>query len=559
MIKTNKKQCKMKKVYLLILIFCLPVICMKAQYLWAKAEGLYAYDYGYGMGTDNSGNLYVAGKFEQNANFSGTIFNCQGNHDIYLVKYASDGTLLWSRTAGGPNGDYAHNMYCDRSNYTYVAGEIEGYGDQIIFSNSSTTLNTVGDNDIFVAKYDFNGTLLWAKGDGWLRSEKALGVCADATGNVYICGYFTDTTSMGGVMHPGMGGEDIFLSKYDSNGNLLWTRYAGGSGRDEGKSIRCDASGNIYMCGLTQNGSVFGGITFTCSGQYYEAFLAKYAPDGSVQWVQRGGGDYDDVAWALTIDNNGKIFVGGEFNAYATFGQVGLTTDGRANVFVASYDASGNVLWAKSAGGTLDDRARGIGTDGNNIYITGQFGSNAAFGSYNVSAADSSDIFIAAMSNDGNFMWATAVGGAPDAPESLGYESGNAVCAENSGIVYATGALLNGGSFGGINVTGYARTDVFVTKLSSAALLVPELKLNEIVNVYPNPSTGNILINAGNYEFKKMNVSVYDDLGRVVTSQMHSGVSSASVDLSGMASGIYFLELKTDNNSTLRKKIVLKN
>jgi hypothetical protein len=450
-------------------------------------------------------------------------------------------------------------MYCDKVNYTYIAGEIEGFGNQIIFSNSSTTLTTVGDNDEFVAKYDLNGNLLWAKSDGWVKDEKALGVCADASGNVYICGYFVDTTSFGGTMHPGMGGEDIFLAKYDSNGNLLWTQYAGGAGRDEAKSIRCDAAGNIYMCGLTQNGCVFGGITFTCSGQYYEAFLAKYAPDGTVQWVQRGGGDYDDVAWALTIDNSGKIFVDGEFNAYATFGSFGLTTDGRANVFVACYDASGNVLWAKSAGGTLDDRARGIGTDGNNIYLTGQFGSTAAFGSYNVSAVDSSDIFIAAISNDGNFMWVTSVGGTPDAPESLGYESGNAVCAENSGIVYATGALLNGGVFGSTSVSGYARTDVFVTKLSTTALMVPELNLNELLSVYPNPSSGNVLIDAGNYEFKKMNISVYNNMGQLVKSQAHSDVSSASVDLSAMTSGIYFLELKTDNNNTYRQKIVLKN
>jgi hypothetical protein len=549
----------MKKVYLLILIFCLPVICMKAQYLWAKAEGLYAYDYGYGLGTDNSGNLYVAGKFEQNANFSGTILNCQGNHDIYLVKYAPDGTLLWSRTGGGPNGDYAHNMYCDKSNYTYVAGEIEGFGDQIIFSNSPATLTTVGDNDVFVAKYDFSGNLLWAKSEGWLRSEKALGVCSDATGNVYICGYFTDTTNFGGTMQAGNGGEDIFIAKYDANGGLLWTKYAGSSGRDEARSIRCDATGNIYVCGLTQNGAVFSGITFTCSGQYYEAFLAKYAPDGSIQWVKRGGGDWDDVGWALTLDNSGKIYMAGEFNAYATFGPYGLTTNGMADIFISCWDASGNVLWAKSAGGPLYDIARGIGTDGNNLFITGQFGSTVAFGSSNVTAVDSSDIYIAAMSNDGSFTWATSVGGTQDAPESLGYESGIAVCAENSGIVYATGALLNGGSFGGINVSGYGRTDVFVTKISSAALLVPELNLDEIVCVYPNPSSGNLLVNAGNYEFKKMKLSLYDNLGQVVTSQEHKNISLASVDLSAMASGIYFLEIQADNNSTYRKKIVLRN
>src|SRR3954469_16364227 len=105
----------MKKKYIVLIVSLWTIYAGAQNFQWAKREGLNAYDYGYGIGTDNTGNVYIAGKFEQNANFSGTILNCQGNHDIYVAQYSSAGNLNWIRTGGGLNGDYAHAMSCDGS------------------------------------------------------------------------------------------------------------------------------------------------------------------------------------------------------------------------------------------------------------------------------------------------------------------------------------------------------------------------------------------------------------------------------------------------------------
>ncbi|MCW3076749.1 MAG: hypothetical protein JWO32_1358, partial [Bacteroidetes bacterium] len=166
----------MKKVYLFT-ILSLFVASSQAQiFQWAKGEGLWAYDYGYGVANDNAGNLFVAGKYELNgAMFSGTSLTCAGNHDIYVAKYTPSGALSWIRTGGGTLGDYAHANYSDGTN-VIIAGEIEGVNNPIAFQGSSITLNCVGDNDVFVAKYDGAGTLLWAKSEGWFKGEKALGV-----------------------------------------------------------------------------------------------------------------------------------------------------------------------------------------------------------------------------------------------------------------------------------------------------------------------------------------------------------------------------------------------
>jgi hypothetical protein len=456
----------MKKSLMVILIGMGFININGQTFNWAKREGLWAYDYGKGIANDASGNVYVAGKYEMNAIFSGVTLPCQGNHDIYLAKYNSAGALTWIRTAGGYSGDYAHCLAVDNS-YVYVAGEIEGSGNIVRFIGSSITLTPKGSNDAFVAKYDLNGSLLWAKRGGDVYDDKPQGIAYDKSGNIYICGYFRTKTVFGNTVLYGSGGNDIFIAKLDPNGNYLWAKKAGSAGRDEATSIVCDAAGNVYICGMHGNGCSFGSQTVNTPDGYSNSYVAKYSTSGALLWVKSAGGVYDDVAWSLTTDKFGKIIVTGQFNSSMNFGSTNLYTSGNADVFIGAYDGAGNAVWANKAGGNQVDLARGIGTDGSNIFITGQFGGTANFGATTKTAADNADVFISCLNNNGQFLWTSTAGGSPDAAETLGFESGIAVCAEPSGNVYATGAILNGGVFGNTPLYGYARTDVFITKLKN--------------------------------------------------------------------------------------------
>jgi hypothetical protein len=548
----------MKKLYLFA-VLNLIVVSTRAQYFqWAKAEGLWAYDYGYGVGLDNSGNLYVSGKYELNgANFSGTTVTCQNNHDAFLAKYDPAGNLSWIQTAGGTLGDYSHAMCVDNINSAvYTTGEIEGYSNPIFFSNSSVSLTCIGDNNIFLAKYDFSGNLIWATSAGYYYSDKGLGVTTDNSGNVYICGFFTDTTKFNGTVIPGYGGKDIYVAKYDANGNFQWMRKAGGPGRDEAKAVKCDAAGNVYICGMYSNSATFESQTFTCTPNYFEAFLAKYDPNGNLQWVRKGGGDFDDVAWGMTIDNQNRIYITGEFIGYGVFGSFAVTSAGAADVFVGCYDGNGTEQWLTRGGGTLVDRARGMGTDGTNLFITGQYGATAIFGGNSVTAADSSDIFITAMDNSGTFLWTSAVGGIADSLETLGYESGNSICAETSGNVYAAGSLLNGGSFGPWNVTGYKRTDAFITKLNATPAGLKEEIKNTGVAIYPNPATG--IFRFETSSLLPVEVVIYNSLGQVIE-HAHYKTTRAEINLTSYPDGIYFVEAKTAEQVFEKKKIVVQH
>ncbi|MCE9540915.1 MAG: SBBP repeat-containing protein [Bacteroidetes bacterium] len=174
---------------ILVVIFLIIEKNTNAQsFQWAKRAGSYAFDLGYGIGTDSLGNVYIAGKYEQNANFGGTIVSCAGNHDIYIAKYSPLGIFQWVRTAGGVIGDYAHSLAVDRAGNSYLAGEFERTA-----KFGTVSLTSRGGNDIFVAKYNTNGDLQWTKSiGGGGGSDRGLGI-SESNGDVYVTGNFQGT------------------------------------------------------------------------------------------------------------------------------------------------------------------------------------------------------------------------------------------------------------------------------------------------------------------------------------------------------------------------------
>jgi hypothetical protein len=571
---------KMKKFYIMMLLSVAFLSINAQSFSWARKGGLWQYDYGFGIAQDPSGNVYVAGKYEREANFSGTILPNDGNHDIYLAKYNSAGDLLWIRTAGGYSGDYALAVVCD-NNYVYISGEIQGSNANIVFHGSPITLTCKGSNDIFIAKYTFGGSLIWARRAGGSLYEKAYAMTLDKMGNIYIAGIFFDNCTFGGTttIH-GYGNKDFYIAKYDVDGNFKWVRNGGSAGRDEAHGIACDSYGNVYMCGYYRDGCHLGGQTLSSPNGKSNMFLVKYSPSGSMIWVKTGGGTWDDVGWSMVIDSNNKLFVAGEFNGYASFNGTHISTSGAADIFVANYDTNGNLMWIKKAGGDLPDRAKGIYCAGNRLFITGAYGATAQFGPYYKTAADSSDIFIASLDKTGVFKWVLTGGGQADAYEDLGYESGIAVVADMSGNVYGTGSMLNGATFGSTTLKPWTRTDMFLAKIiapppgrepdemiagddllrqeegtdrtmENASELPEQAKLN----VYPNPSDGKFSLDlngsSGTYE-----LWIFNNLGQLVKTDRLTAPTLINIDLSGYKQGIYYMQLKAAD-ADIRRRIII--
>ncbi len=451
------------------LLFICFILCAATafgqSFEWAKRAGLYSFDLGYGVATDGAGNVYIAGKYEKNAYFGGTYVTCEGNHDIYIAKYGPDGSFKWVRTAGGISGDYAHAIACDAAGNCYITGEIER---AVKFGSVSMTGN--GGNDVFVAKYNTNGTLLWAKKlGGSNQSDKGLGI-AQSNGSIYVTGYFKVTANFAGTYLTSAGLKDIFIAKYTSDGVFQWVKKAGGPGDDEGAAVTADAGGNVYITGYYSNTANFGGPSITSKGST-DIFIAKYNSSGTCIWARSIGERGLDNGHGIAADNSGRIFLTGAFRHTTYFGSTALTSPGgKEDIFVACYNSSGNAVWAKKSGGNLNDRGRALAIDKNsNVYITGNYCLNASFGTKTIYGVDSAEIFFASYDAAGNFRWVLNVGGEKDAPDPNRYiEMGLSISADPFGNVFGSGAYRSASSFGGTTLPKWDHTEVYVTKIRQA-------------------------------------------------------------------------------------------
>ncbi|MCX6146500.1 MAG: SBBP repeat-containing protein [Candidatus Kapabacteria bacterium] len=186
--------------------------------------------------------------------------------------------------------------------------------------------------------------------------------------------------------------------------NCLWAKKAGGTTEDVSNSVTTDASGNVYVTGYFTSPTItFGTTTITNTGGY-DIFIVKYDAAGTVLWAKSAGGTDSDYGSSLTTDASGNVYVTGRFvSPTITFGTTTLTNPGGYDIFIVKYDAAGTVLWAKSAGGTSDDHGRSVSTDASgNVYVTGYFTSpTITFGTTTLTNAGENDIFIAKYAGTG--------------------------------------------------------------------------------------------------------------------------------------------------------------
>jgi len=299
----------------------------------------------------------------------------------------------------------------------------------------------------------------WAKGIGSTNYDYGNSIATDASGNVYITGYFSSTADFdpgaGTANLTSAGIDDIFFAKYDNNGNYLWAKRIGSTDNDRGYSIATDAGGNVYITGDFRGTADFdpgaGTVNLTSAG-YLDIFFAKYDNNGNYLWAKRIGSTDYDTGYSIATDVGGNVYITGNFSGTADFdpgaGIANITSAGLGDIFFAKYNTNGNYIWAKSIGGTSSDFGigRSIATDaGGNVYITGYFSGTADFdpgaGTANLTSAGYLDIFFAKYDNNGNYLWAKSIG-------STDYDDhGNSIATDTGGNVYITGDFCGTADF----------------------------------------------------------------------------------------------------------------
>jgi hypothetical protein len=365
---------------------------MKAQiFNWAKSMNVTNVDsiYGYAISTDANGNSYVTGFFEGKATFGTIHITDYGPPHIFIAKFDLNGNCLWAKEVKGTNWDQGNGISVDASGNSYITGYFAGTA-----TFDAIELTGYGSNDIFIAKYDPNGICLWANKAGGTGGDAGYGISVDVSGNTYLTGSFSGTAAFGTIPLTSAGGNDIFIAKYDPYGNCIWAKKAGGTNGDQGNGITMDASGKIYITGYFKGTASFGLNQLTSS--YNAIFITKYDTTGLCIWAKQASGSSDDYGQSISVDALGNSYVTGSIAGTTSFDAIQLTSYGYTDIFTAKYDPSGNCIWANQAGSDNYDRGYGISADAyGNIYVTGYFRGTSTFGTFQVITAGTNDVFIA--------------------------------------------------------------------------------------------------------------------------------------------------------------------
>ena len=222
-----------------------------------------------GISVDPTGNTYVTGSFENVATFgpgegNQTQLISAGNSDIFVAKYNNDGTLAWAKRAGGLGSDDGLGLTADSSGNSYVTGAFQGTAIFGLGEAKETQLVSPVGESVFIAKYNSDGSLAWAKRASTESGFRGFGIGIDGSGNSYVTGWFQGTATFG----PGepnetqlspAGGNSMFIAKYHSDGTLAWATNASGESSHHGTyAAAVDTSGNSYVYKSTSDLTVVG-------------------------------------------------------------------------------------------------------------------------------------------------------------------------------------------------------------------------------------------------------------------------------------------------------------
>ena len=365
-------------------------------------------------------------------------------------------TFQWARRLASNQNDAIRDVASDANGNVYVVGS---FADSLRLDTAA--LGSSGGTDGFIAKYTPGGSLLWARRFGGSGNDTAMSVALDASGNVYITGSFAGAATIEGTTLNSSGDQDIIVARYSPAGALSWAIRAGSTGRDQGRGLVTDGSGNLYLVGAFASTVTFGGTPLTASG-LNDAFIAKMSNAGTFTWAQRGGGADMDEADAVAVDATGNTVMVGRYRTSATFGGSTPGGNGGDDGFLARYNSAGTFQWVTTVVGTGAEEMTDVVLDaGSNAVVTGWISGLVNFGTTVASSAGARDAFVAKYSNAGTMLWHRRFG-------STGDDWGTTLAQDAAGNCYVAGHFTDRMDIASITLTslGGSGTDVFVAKFT---------------------------------------------------------------------------------------------
>lgn len=478
--------------YFLFLYVCLPLTINAQSWEWVQRSGSNQNDNGFAICADDNGNCYST----LNLGFT----------EAKLLKFDISGNLIWeSFLWQGMVKDLAY----DGTGYLYAVGD-------------STYYTPV------LAKCNLNGSLIWKI---TLDTGAINSIITDNSGHVF------------------MTGEKHLIKKVDQNGNETWSKIVPNV---IGRSIYTDAFNSIYVTGRIFDTAFFDANILISQGNY-DIFLAKFDANGNNIWAKRAGGNYignsltNDGGFAITADNFGNIFVTGSIVGSSNFDSLVFNAS-QNDMFLAKYDSNGNVIWVRQASNGSDMEGRCIAIDQqNNILVGGSFVPNANFDGYDLAGWGNYDAFIARYDVNGNFINAMHAGG------SLWNEFVYDIAIDDFGNTFAVGSYSQGAYFGNDSLLNFGLYDSFIAKVNLSTGFNEKYLVNSTIKVYPNPNNGFISFEVIDYsEIKQIEICNLSGSNLLSIKE----INASTINIEELQPGLYVLKMITNNDAVAYFKIV---
>ncbi len=507
-----------------------------------------------GMVADQKGNLYTYGYVSNKTDYFGT--NLEGG--MFLSKQDSHGNIIWLRQFANISAypGIGNHLAIDTSNdFLYFAGT---FSKAFKLPNGPTfTPDAAG--SFVVLKYSLDGTYQNYIQENFSTNQLCL--TSDYSGNLLLSGMFSNSVTIGNTTLNSAGMQDGFIAKYNPEGKILWAKRIGGENVEYVLLSSVDRHNNIYLTGEFYSRNIsFNKTIYKFSEGDGDIILVKLDPQGDLKWFKMKAGstlsygDYYSWPTGLRVDPEGNIYMKGWHGKSTSFDDILLKSDYPYNYFVAKFDSTGNTVWANS----IDEHHYGFDYNQmsidkyGSVYLGAQIQDTIQFGNdFQYVNRGAKDLFVAKYTTVGSLDWVKTISGG-------GYSGISSVTVYDTNHIYVGGYFNPSISLGDTPFYAIAAHG-FVALLGNDVTGVHEIynKNNNSLHVFPDPSNGTFTINLSGNISEPVTMEVRNITGQVIYKTKFSMKHHIQINIGRQPEGVYFICIK-GNAWNVTKKIIIK-
>jgi len=516
----------MKKLALMVCCcFWIGALSAQPTIQWQKTYGGSSYDGARSIHQTTDGGFIMAGT---TLSMDGDILGNHGGDDVWVVKLTTTGSIQWKKAIGGTNNDGAYSISPTHDGGYFVAGYTAS-------NNFDISGNHGGLSDGLVVKLSSTGSIEWQKSIGGSGQDQIWSAQQTSDLGYILAGR---SNSVDGDLSSNNGLLDFWVIKLNELGAIQWQKSLGGSKDDMARSVKQTLDGGYIIVG--QTASTDGDVTGLHGNMDF--WVVKLSPSGAMEWQKALGGTAGDIANDVieTIDGN-YIVVGyvGSHNSGDVTGHAELAL---FDFWTVKLNNSGELVWQKTAGGTLPDYARSVvPAVGGGYLIAGTAYSNDGDIQGN---HGKEDFWIIKIDEQGELVWQQPYGGTKE-------DNCFAIClTDDNGFALAGYSLsTNGDLSGSLNRGEY---DFWVLKLSPEPSTPTNTPLTTQITLYPNPAHNAITLQTPSAS-TTLNVTIYDLLGRtLLREEIPNG---GQLNIAALQKGVYFVSAEDGDGTVFRGKL----